>query len=95
MFAVEERTGRIVIKDVETGTLSELNIEKTQIYDIAILHNDLLILEYRRGLKYLPKSANGSISAKQACTTGLEKCSMFWSIHVVEGRVCVIRCLDF
>ena len=89
LYAAEERTGRIVRKDLKTGTISELNIERAQIYDIAILNNDLLILEHRRGLEYLPKSANGSVASKQACTTGLEKCSQFWSVHVVEGRVYV------
>ena len=87
LFSAENAKGggRIVRTNLTTDQSTYLKTPNDLIYDMAILNEHLLFVERYRGIKAVPKDANGNVASQQINTTGLEKCKEYFSIHVVEA----------
>ena len=75
---------RIVRKHLETNNQTILTYGNV-VYDIDIMNDKLLIVEKIDGLRAVSKDASGPVDSQEVNTTGLELCSTYHSIHVVQG----------
>ena len=80
---------RIIRKNLRTGQTTDLFSTGDSIYDIALLGDNLLFLEFHNGIKAVSRYASGPVSnAQVVATTGLESCSAFMGLHVERGKYC-------
>ena len=78
---------RIIRRNLRTGQTTDLFSTGDSIYNIALLDNNLLFLEFHNGIKAVSRYATGPVSAAQeVSTTGLESCGAFMGLHVAEGK---------
>ena len=78
---------RIIRRNLRTGQTTDLFSRGYVIYNIALLDNNLLFLEFEYGIKAVSRYASGPVSAAQeVATTGLESCGGFLGLHVAEGK---------
>ena len=88
LFSAEHKLsgGRIVRTNLTTGQSTDVYNQGIWVYDMAILAENLLFVEYSNGVKAVPKDASGLVAAQQVITTGLDECQYYYSIHVAEGE---------
>ena len=91
MYVAESSSlkARFVKKDLETGDITELSSQGDKVRGIAVMKENLLFVEVQNGLKTFP--LNGPGIPQQVNTTGLEGCTQFNSLHVVDGTYDVIH----